>query len=235
MPTSEEVNRLAHVYRGYRESRAIQAQWDESNPGNRAILLERQSAIRDLLGTHGHLPLTRRKILDVGCGTGRVLASLVELGAQPNDLHGIDVLSDRIAEAQHWHPDLHFQCANAEKLDFRDAAYDLVLLFTVLSSILDEQMARNVASEVNRVLRSGGAVLWYDFRYDNPWNPNVRGVTIHHIKDLFPGFKMHGRTITVLPLVARRLGQLTRAVYPVLAAIPPLRTHYLGLLVKPGK
>jgi len=235
VPSHSEIGRLKQVYRTYRESLCIQAQWDESNPGNRAILLERQSAIRDLLGTHGYLPLARRKILEVGCGMGKVLASLMELGARPKNLYGIDLLTERIAEARQSYPGLQFQCVNAEKLEFQDASFDLVLLFSVFSSILDERMARNVASEVNRVVRPGGAILWYDFRYNNPWNPNVRGVTRPQIRNLFPGFKMQMQAVTLLPLVARRLGRLTQAVYPVLAAIPFLRTHYLGLFVKPEK
>jgi ubiquinone/menaquinone biosynthesis C-methylase UbiE len=118
-------------------------------------------------------------------------------------------------------------------LKFPDTSFDLVLLFTVFSSILDGQMAHNVACEVTRILQPGGAVLWYDFRYNNPRNPNVRGMTRHHIKILFPGFQMHLRTITLFPLVARRLHCLTPVLYPMLATILPLRTHYLGLLVKP--
>ena len=235
MPVSSdhEVRRIKQVYRIYRESHTIQAQWDESNPGNRAILRERQRTIRSLLSAHGFFPLADRRVLDVGCGSGKVLASLLELGARPDNLYGVDLLPERIAEAQQHYPDLHFQCANAEQLEFPDTSFDLVLLFTVFSSILDGQMACNVAHEVFRVLRPGGAVLWYDFRYDNPRNPNVRGMTKRHIETLFPGLHMRLHTITLFPPLARRLGRLTPVLYPVLAAIPPLRTHYLGLLVKP--
>lgn len=235
MSTHQEVKRLAEVYRTYQESQVTRAQWDDTNPGNHAIREEWQRVARDLLSAHGWLPLTDREILEVGCGTGKVLADMLQFGAQPDNLYGVDLLADRIAEARQAHPDLRFECANAEDLEFQDASFDLVLLFTVFSSILDERMARNVASEVNRVLRPGGAILWYDFRYNNPQNPNVRGVTRPQIGNLFPGFTMQIQTVTLLPWVARRLGRLTRAVYPVLAAIPLLRTHYVGLLVKPEK
>jgi len=232
--TQQEVKRLAQVYRNYRENPVVRAQWDESNPGNRAILRERQRAIRKTLGTHGFLPLASRRVLDVGCGTGKVLAGLVELGAQPNNLHGIDLLPDRIGEARKSYPSLHFQYTNAERLEFRNDSFDLVVLFTVLSSILDDQMAQNVAHEAARVLRPGGAVLWYDFRYDNPRNPNVRGIRKRHMEALFPDFQIHLHTITLFPFLARHLGRLAPLLYPILAAISPLRTHYLGLLMKSG-
>jgi SAM-dependent methyltransferase len=233
MPSQHEVERLAQVYRTYRESQAIQEQWDESSPGNRAILQERQRGIAGILGIHGFLPLADRRVLDVGCGSGKVLASLLELGAWPENLYGVDLLPERIAEARQRYPDLNFQCTNAEHLEFPDASFDLVLIFTVFSSILDEQMARNVAYEVIRVLQPGGAVLWYDFRYDNPRNPNVRGMTKQRIETLFPDFDIRLHAIILFPLLARCLGRLTPVLYPVLAAIPPLRTHYLGLLLKP--
>lgn len=50
---------------------------------------------------------------------------------------------------------------------------------------------------------------------------------------LFRDFHMDLQRITLLPPVACRLGPAMRLLYPVLAAVPPLRTHYLALLVKP--
>lgn len=178
MTTKHETERLRQVYRSYRESRIIQTRWGGSNPGNRAMMDERQQAIKTLLSLRGFLPLTDRKILDVGCGSGRVLASLLELGARPENLYGVDLLPDRIAGAKRQYPDLHFVCANAEQLDFPDAYFDLVLTFTLFSSILDNNMANNAAKEIQRVIKPGGTILWYDFRYNNPYkSPRKRNDT----------------------------------------------------------
>jgi len=229
----DEAERLAQVYRGYEQDPAAQARWSGTNVGNRWIAKERERAIVTLLQSHGFLPLQEKRVLDIGCGRGAVLAGLTDLGAQPRNLYGVDLLPDRIETARQAYPDICFICGNAESLDFPDAHFDLVLLFTVLSSILDDRMAHNVAREAYRVLKPGGAVLWYDFRYNNPWNPHVRGITREQIQQLFPGLEMHLSTITLMPPLARRLGRLTPVLYPILAAIPPLRTHYLGLLVRP--
>jgi ubiquinone/menaquinone biosynthesis C-methylase UbiE len=229
----DEIERLIQVYQGYQQDPAVQARWSKTNVGNRWMAEERRRAIASLLQSHGFLPLQEKRVLDIGCGSGAVLASLTDLGAQPRNLYGIDLLPDRIEAARQAYPGICFICGNAESLDFPDAHFDLVLLFTVLSSILDNRMAHNVAREACRVLKPGGAVLWYDFRYNNPWNPHVRGITRQQIHQLFPGLEMHLRTITLLPPLARRLGRMTPILYPLLAAIPPLRTHYLGLLIKP--
>lgn len=230
-PSSDEVERLAKVYQVYQQDPAAQARWAAADPGNRWIAKERAYGIARSVSPF--MPLQGRLILDIGCGHGGVLASLIDLGAQPHNLYGIDLLPERIEAARRAYPNIHFSCGNAEHLDFPDALFDLVLLFTVLSSILDDRMAHNLANEVRRVLKPGGAVLWYDFRYNNPWNPHVRGMTKNHIGRFFPGFEMHLRTITLLPPLARRLGRLTPVLYPLLAAIPPLRTHYLGLFIRP--
>lgn len=143
-------------------------------------------------------------------------------------------MPERIALAQESFPDIQFQVGNAEHLAFPGAYFDLVLLYTVFSSILDIRMARNVAQEVSRVLKPGGAIVWYDFRYNNPRNPHVRGLKRAALGALFPDFQFGLHTITLFPPLARRLGPLTSVLYPALAAIPCLRTHYLGLLQKPA-
>ena len=233
MEARHEVERIASVYRGYAREGAADGRWSPANAGNRAIVAERFDGLRALFAD-GPTPLERARVLEVGCGNGDVLASLVTLGARPEGLCGVDLLPDLVADARARHHDLRFEHGNAEALAFDDAAFDYVLLFTVLTSILDEEMARRLAHEVDRVLAPGGAVVWYDFRVDNPRNRHVRGVGRAGIAALFPGYACHLRSVTVLPPLARRLGRATRWAYPLLAHLPALRTHYLGLLRKPA-
>src|SRR5207253_9883075 len=108
--------------------------------------------------------------------------------------------------------------------------FDLIALFTVFTSVRDHQMARNASREINRILRSGGAVVWYDFRMNNPFNPHVRGISRAGVRRLFPGFDSRLVAITLLPPLARRSGGLTDLLYPWLASLPFLRSHYLGVL-----
>jgi hypothetical protein len=95
---------------------------------------------------------------------------------------------------------------------------------------LDSGMARSLARNISRVLASSGAVVWYDMRYPNPWNPNVRAMTKARIQELFPLFELELHPVSLLPPVARHLGRLTERIYPLLASIPILRSHYLGVL-----
>lgn len=233
MTTEREVARITKAYDEYDQRDLATVRWGSGNPGNRAIRAERRRVMRELLTAHGLLPLAHRRVLEVGAGTGHMLAGLRELGAQPANLHGVDLLPRRVEQARRDYPELSFTEANAEQLPFEDASFDLVLLFIILSSILDRDMQRNVAAECLRVLKPGGAILWYDFRYDNPQNPDVRGVRLREVKRLFPGLEADVRLLTLVPQLARRLGRLTGLLYPALASIPPLRTYYMILLTRP--
>lgn len=232
---TEESDRIARAYRGYAETGAAEQRWSLLNPGNQAGLRERQARTRRLFAEAGWLPLQGRKVLEVGSGGGAELAALIDFGARPEDLVGVDLLAERVAQARQRHPDLDFRHGNAEKLDFASESFDLVLALTLFSSIKDPVMARRVADEIHRVLRPGGALLWYDFRYDNPRNPAVRGLGESAVRDLFPRLAGNLTTLTLLPPLARRLGPLTGVLYGPLAAVAPLRTHHLGLLFKEAR
>ena len=103
----------------------------------------------------------------------------------------------------------------------------------MFTSILEAEMKQQAAKEMGRVLKAGGAILWYDFLFDNPRNPDVKGIRAREIRELFPGFEITLRKITLAPPIARKipLGSLP-TLYPLLGALPFLRTHYLGLFVK---
>jgi len=163
------------------------------------------------------------------------MARLAELGAEPSALTGIELLPERVASAHERFPELDVRVGNAEHIDCADASFDLVLAYTVFSSILDNVMARNVAAEIERALKPGGVLLWYDFRYDNPRNPNVRKMSESMVRSLFPAFRGELRPITLLPPVSRRLGVTAPMLYAAMAALPPLRSHLLGALVKDGR
>jgi SAM-dependent methyltransferase len=229
-----EAERIAGVYRE-RAQGDDGSRWDLRNPGNRTILAERRGLMTRVLRRQGWLPLGDRKVLDVGCGGGSELAYFLDLGAASSRLVGVDLLPERVDAALKAHPDIEFMVGNAEHLDFPDAGFDLVLAFTLFTSILDPVMAGNVASEIRRVLRPGGGLLWYDFRYESPANRNVKAVSARRVRELFPDLEGELESITVIPPLARRLGPLTAAGYPLLASIPPMRSHLAGLLLKPVK
>jgi ubiquinone/menaquinone biosynthesis C-methylase UbiE len=234
MPSDNEVDRLRKLYVSYIGNEAARKHWSDANAGNRAILEERQRVLRQVLEENGFMPLANRRILDIGTGSGKNLERLMQWGALPRNLFGIDLVANPIEWAKR-SPEIRFTQGNAEHLDFDNNSFDLILLFTVFLNFLDNSMARNVAEEVKRVLKPRGAVVWYDLRYNNPFNHNVRGVPKVKIQMLFPNFTLRLRTVTVVPQLARRLGRATPILYPMLSSLPFIRSHYAGILVKPAE
>jgi SAM-dependent methyltransferase len=197
---------------------------------------ERHRETLSILKRFGYQELAKLRILDVGCGDGNMLRQFMQWGAIPEHLAGIELRREPVEHALLLNPNVDVRCGSAVGLPWLDALFDLVCLHTVFTSILNSAMKCRIAAEINRVLRDGGAVLWYDFMYDNLRNPDVRGVKAKEIQTLFSGFEIHLKRITLAPPIERCLPKrLLPVLYPMLSAIPLLHTSYLGLLIKPMK
>ena len=79
-----------------------------------------------------------------------------------------------------------------------------------------------------------GAVLWYDFIYNNPSNPDVRGVPLRRVLELFPEARALSRTITLAPPIARFVCRVHPVLYSLFNLLPFLRTHLVAWLKKPA-
>ncbi len=122
---------------------------------------------------------------------------------------------------------------DALQLDLPAASQDAVFVSTVFSSLLDDAFQRRLADAMWGWVAPGGGVLWYDFTVDNPRNPDVRGVPLKRVRELFPHGDVQARRITLAPPIARVVTRVHPALYTLFNAIPPLRTHVLAWIAKP--
>lgn len=204
------------------------------NPAVNAVVQERQRALLSLFSQLGIADLAGTQVLEVGCGSGGNLLELIQLGAQPQNLVGNELLPDRVAVARHVLPQaVRLLPGDATQLGFEDASFDIVYQSTVFSSILDDGLQERLAAAMWRWVRPGGGVLWYDFTFDNPRNPDVRGVKLARIRRLFPKGVPSVRRVTLAPPIARRVVPVHPALYGVFNALPFLRTHVLCWIQKP--
>ncbi|GAB6183584.1 class I SAM-dependent methyltransferase [Thermodesulfovibrio hydrogeniphilus] len=231
MMNIEEIKRIKSVY----EKRKIEVHpqlYSYFNPGNFFIVQSREREIINTLKKFGINSLENKKILDVGCGTGSFLRKLIEWGANPENLYGIDLLPDRIEQAKKLSPNINFVCGDASKLPYDDETFHVVMQFTVFTSIFDDSLKKMISKEMLRVLRRDGIILWYDFIYNNPKNPDVRGISRKEIINLFPNCEFLFKKITLAPPIARLVAPRSFLMCYLLELIPFLRTHYLAVIRK---
>ena len=228
-PTEDrEADRVRDAY-ARRAELGLDARYDYWTPANLFIYQSRERVVLALLREAGLLPLTGRRVLDVGCGDGAVLRDMLRYGAVADELSGVDLLPERVRRARELTPGARIEVGDARSLPFEDASQDVVLGFTLLSSVVDGAARRKVASEMARVTKRGGVVLVYDF-WTNPTNRDVRPLRRSELRDLFPGYEVTFRGTTLAPPLLRALVRLPGGWFAstVLEMLPYLRTHYVA-------
>jgi SAM-dependent methyltransferase len=166
------------------------------------------------------VPLEGARVLDIGSGIGTYVRRFRQY---TDDVHGVDVEPDRVAEASLDLPNI--QLASAEALPFPDDHFDLVFSNEVIEHVDDD---RKTISEAVRVTKPGGTIVifapnrlypfethgayfgkryvfgniplvnWFPDPVRNRFAPHVRAYTQRGIRSLFRGLPVrvvHHRVI----------------------------------------
>ena len=139
------------------------------------------------------------RILDYGCGYGRVLAEVVRAGWSA--AIGVDLSAGMIARGRGEHPDLDLRCIDGLPLAFEDGAFDAVLLFAVLTTMPADKDQDAVMAEMRRLLRPSGLLYVSDYplqtdeRYLGRYAAGVARHGVYGVWDRDDGgaFRHHGR------------------------------------------
>lgn len=101
-----------------------------------------------------------RHVLDVGCGPGFFSVLLARLGYE---VTAVDYTENMLAEARknaaHYGVDIDFRRMDAQKLDFEDGIFDLVISRNVLWNLEQPEQAYR---EWLRVLKPNGTLMNFD-------------------------------------------------------------------------
>lgn len=214
--------------------RAATDRYSPLRPEVDRLLQQRRRALLVLLARAGIRQVDALRLVEVGCGSGGNLLELLHLGFAPGHLQGIELLPERFEQARARLPaTLHLHLGDAVTAPVAPHSQDLVLQSTVFSSLLDDAFQQQLADTMWRWLRPGGAVVWYDFTVDNPRNPDVRGVPLARIRQLFPQGQVTARRVTLAPPLARAACRVHPWLHDALNLLPLLRTHVLAWVAKP--
>jgi len=221
---------VKRVYSSYGRSRRKRRAWAADNPGNVAI---RGELLAHLLRLAGPQIDAGGPILDDGCGRGWWLRSLAAAGVEPGRLRGIDIQPERVAAARQAVPGAEIAVGDARHLRFPDDSFAVVLQLTLLSSLGSHRAIREALGEGMRVLAPGGLLLIYEPRVPNPLNRHTLLIRNSDL-DAAGVTPTEELSLTLVPALARRLGDHTLARYERLARLPFLRTHRLIACRKPA-
>jgi SAM-dependent methyltransferase len=117
-----------------------------------------------VLGEIDRLELaTPVRVLDVGCGSGRILEQLRDLGP----LAGLDSSADAVQAARERLPEADLREGVAEELPWTSGEFDLTLALDVVEHTPDD---RRTLSELRRVTRPGGRLVITVPAYQALWS-----------------------------------------------------------------
>jgi len=96
-----------------------------------------------------------KKILDIGCGTGRIIQDLLDKGA---DITGVDVSTEMLKIAEKKFPNSNFVEADIRELPFKDNTFDIVICTFVIVHLKQVEL-EGAFDEVYRILKPGGSFI----------------------------------------------------------------------------
>ncbi len=113
----------------------------------------------------------RKRILEIGCGIGRLFSGFAELGF--HEMWGVDVSAEMIKQARELNrdPNTHFLLTNGQDLSgIEDNSMDFCFSYLVFMHVPDPNIVWQYVAEVWRVLRPGGVFQlhfrgYYPFSY----------------------------------------------------------------------
>lgn len=156
MKATDSTSSKTTSARRYREKR--QRHWDA---------IAREKDARQSIGTYYHARLTEvithlvspgQKVLEIGCGTGDLLASL-----RPSYGVGLDFSGEMVSRAAKRHPNLRFIHADAHDPGLNEP-FDVIILSDLVNDLWDVQRVleglRNISTQETRIIINMYSRLW---------------------------------------------------------------------------
>ncbi|MGL5830665.1 MAG: class I SAM-dependent methyltransferase [Candidatus Altimarinota bacterium] len=101
-----------------------------------------------------------QKILDLGCGNGRLLKFLKDhFQAQKFTYLGLDNSKELIKKAQEIHPDFQFKLADQERLPLKNHTQNIIFSIAAFHHLPSKKLRSQALQEMHRVLEKDGLLI----------------------------------------------------------------------------
>jgi ubiquinone/menaquinone biosynthesis C-methylase UbiE len=178
--------------------------------------------VMQVLTTKGEL--VGKRVLDVGCGTGRFAAALQELGSR---VWGVDSSPQMVAEARK--RGVNAKVAQAEQLPFKEGWFERAVLWLTVH-LLDRSRA---FGELRRVLAPDGRIVIATFdpsHFDRFWLNELFPSLEQIDRKRFPTRDQLGQELTVAGFEPQATRLRQRAETTRQAALERIRGRYISTL-----
>jgi SAM-dependent methyltransferase len=136
--------------------------WGYANPVAAAYWRIRDEIIFDSIISRTNLGSKSLRVLEIGVGHGHELAKFSQLNIPGGRLYGIDLVINRIIQAEVIYPYFNYSQQDGTKLAFENETFDVVYQITCLMHLPTKMLQLAVCQEMVRVLKPGGIVIWWD-------------------------------------------------------------------------
>jgi ubiquinone/menaquinone biosynthesis C-methylase UbiE len=205
------------------------------NPG---VLLQKIATDISVFRAFGSVPHNPQaaQVLDVGSGMGSDIYHLLRMGYLPENITGIDILTENIEAAKHLYPHIRFIHGDARRVEYADDAFDLVFESTMFATLPDDNLSGKIAAEMVRVCKSGGYILLIDWRTPKPFDSNYKALTQRRLRAMF-SVGTDTRLIQVfkgalVPPLGRFLSKWLPSAYFITAAMMPFLVGQVTYLLQ---
>ncbi len=107
------------------------------------------------------------KILDLGCGNGRLL-KVIQSAGKKYEYVGVDFSDKLLEQARQLFPDEHFEQADMARLNFPENSFDVICLIASFHHLDSKKEREDLLNNIYRWLKPGGVLFMTNWNLLQP-------------------------------------------------------------------
>jgi hypothetical protein len=158
-------------------------------PDQYMMAQEKERVFLSILSRFDLAAIKTMKVLEIGCGDN--ILQFLRWGFLPENIKGNELMPNRCAQARHRLP-AAVEIIEGDALGLRlpEDSFDIVLVSTVFTSILDQSFRARLAEKIWSLVRPAGAVLWLgqlgtntrpSLNWHGGWQRGIRPAPLYRI------------------------------------------------------